>query len=666
MEPMGQQEQLQHIAQQLHGQLQRLAFEARLALDQETALDENAALGQEAVLDQETAVDEGMAASLLIDWQVQCAVRGDRLMVLVQHPASRSVEAAPIFQTLEQAIPELPREWLEALLPELGAAAVPVKLYLRELGLPKPYASHQFELGAYVPDLLDESLLELPPLEDAEPFGEGAATEPDLTLPDLTLPDLSLSLDDLIQSDQVQTEPERSEPDPKSRALVLWAGLSGRKMWAALAKPMTAIAQPAEQRPEWFNSDWWWIVAGGVATVACVGTSAFMLTRPCVVGACQPLQVAADLSQQLAQPNLSVVDGSSFQSVRAELLKTRRLVNTIPMWSSRYGDAQAMIAGLNGAIGAERSAEQASQKGQATAQPVTEWQAVQSSWREAIAQLAEIPKTNPMSTFAQKRLLTYRAQLAQVDRRIATEQEARRRLLTAKKTAQLAETRQNGAQQLQDWQSAQSTWQVVVNTLRQTPPGTTTEAESEQLLQSYQPKLDATRDRASQEFAARKAYLQALQFQKRARAHRKQNQWPQTASLLQSALTYAQQVPSGTTSFDLAQVMIPSLSADLEQAQAIVKSRLDLSRVCAASGKICNYTIKPTGIQVRFTPTYEHRVNDLKAASAQTADPATIEQVNQHIASLEAALQTVSNTAQVPIQVYSSSNQLVGSFSPGG
>jgi hypothetical protein len=249
---------------------------------------------------------------------------------------------------------------------------------------------------------------------------------------------------------------------------------------------------------------------------------------------------------------------------------------------------------------------------------------------------------------------------------VAAEQEARRRLLSARKTAQLAETRQNGANQLQDWQSAQATWQVVINTLRQSPPGTTTEAESQELLQSYQPKLDAVRDRASQEYAARKAYFQALQFQKRARAHRKQNQWPQTASLLQSALTYAQQVPPGTTSFDLAQGMMPGLTRDLEQSQAIFKSRLELSRVCAASGKICDYTIKPTGIQVKFTPTYEHRVNDLKTDSSQSSDPETVEQVNQHIASLEAALQTVSNTAQVPIQVYSSSNQLVGSFSPGG
>jgi adenosyl cobinamide kinase/adenosyl cobinamide phosphate guanylyltransferase len=59
-------------------------------------------------------------------------------------------------------------------------------------------------------------------------------------------------------------------------------------------------------------------------------------------------------------------------------------------------------------------------------------------------------------------------------------------------------------------------------------------------------------------------------------------------------------------------------------------------------------------------------VNNLKTATAQSSDPEMAEQVNQHIASLEAALQTVSNMAQVPIQVYSSGNQLVGSFSPGG
>jgi hypothetical protein len=624
MEFAGQHKQLEQIAQQLHGQLQTHRLEPE--------------------------------ADVL---RVQCAVKGDRFLVLVQHAATTPIESAQIFQCLEQSILAVPREWINALLPEVDAAAVPVKLYLREVGMPKPYAAHQFELGAVAPMLLDESLLELPPLDDIESPLDDIAPRADL---DAAAGNTS--------ADNTPADNAPAEHSALERSLVPQDESTRQRVFGALARPLAAIAQPAksgsdEPGAEWFDGGWGWLAMGSVATVACVGTAAFMLSRPCVVGACQPLQIAAEVSQQLTEPALSVQRGD-FQSVRAELLKVRKMLNTIPMWSSRYADAQAMMTGLDGAIVAERTAEQAHQKGQAAAQPVTEWQAAQSTWRTAIAQLGDIPKTNPMFGFAQKRLTTYRAHLVQVDRRVATEQEAHRRLLTAKKTAQLAETRQNGAHQLKELQSAESTWQVVVNTLRQTPPGTTTEAESQELLQSYQPKLDAARDRASQEHAARKAYFQALQFQKRARAHRQQNQWPQTATLLQSALTYAQQVPTGTTSFDLAQGMIPGLSADLEQAQAIVKSRLELSRVCAASGKICDYTIKPTGIQVKFTPTYEHRVNDLKASASQSASPETVEQVNQHIASLEAALQTVSNTAQVPIQVFSSSNQLVGSFSPGG
>jgi hypothetical protein len=588
--------------------------------------------------------------------------------VLVQHPAGQTMPAQQVFQCLEHSVPELPRELLEALLPEMGENGVPVKLYLREAGMPKPYASHQFEMGSFAPGLLDESLLELPPLEDEGlPSLENEEALGDREAFNLDSHPSTSNFANASDTAASGTDASGTNASDTVNSGTNSSGLMRRKVVAALTKPLHVFAPTAddpETSPDW--ASWWWLAAGGVATIACVGTSAFMLTRPCVIGECKPLQIAAELSQQITEPPLSVATPIEFRSVRADLLKMRRLVNTIPMWSNRYADAQAMIAGLNSAIAAERNAERAYQQGQTTAQPVTQWQAVQSTWREAIAQLGDIPKTNPVSAIAQKRLLTYRAQLAHTDRRLAAEQEAHRRLLTARKTAQLAETRQNGADQLQELQTAQSTWQVVVNTLRQTPPGTTTEAESQALLQSYQPKLDAARDRADQELAARKAYLQALHFQKRARAHRKQNQWAQTASLLQSALTYAQQVPVGTTSFDLAQVIIPSLNADLEHAQAIVKSRLELSRVCAASGKICDYTIKPTSIQVRFTPTYEHRVNDLKTASTQSASPETVEQVNQHIASLEAALQTVSNTAQVPIQVYSSSNQLVGSFSPGG
>jgi hypothetical protein len=637
-ERVGQQERLQHIAQALHDQL--------------------AAVG---------LVGDGAQPIA-----VRGAVKGDRLLILVEHLAETALDEGAVLHHLEQAIPELPRHWLESLLPEMHHGVIPVKLYLRHRGQPKPYRSHPFELGVAACDLIDPALLELPLLEDALPDATSSIDEPLLSLEQLSLESLSAS--DVALSPETSPEADSevdSEADFETTALPVPI-TRPKPFERALARlPLVGESPNDSANTGWFDSGWWWLAVGGVATVAFVGTTTFMLTRPCVMGTCSPLQAVAELNQlptPLSAVPLATYPAAppAFVSVKPNLQGVQGRIRQVPQWSAQYAEAAAVTDGLERSIAAETTAEKAAEQSRSTPQSVTQWQTAQASWQEAIAQLTDIPAQNPLAPFVQQRLTVYRAHLTVVERQIAAEQDARRRIVQAKKAATMAETRQNSARQLRDWQTATATWQTVVNLLRESPPGTSSESQTSELLRSYAAKLETTRDLTNKELASQKAYTQALQLQKRSQAAEKQNQMTQAASLLQSALTYAQQVPSQTQYYDAAQTLTASLAARLEQTQAIAKSRSELTRVCAAAGKICDYTIKPTGIQVRFTPTYEKQINQLKATGVQTGDGQTLEQINQHIASLEAALQVVANTVQVPVQVYSSSNQLVGSFAPGG
>ena len=94
--------------------------------------------------------------------------------------------------------------------------------------------------------------------------------------------------------------------------------------------------------------------------------------------------------------------------------------------------------------------------------------------------------------------------------------------------------------------------------------------------------------------------------------------------------------------------------------------RSDLERICTAEGKICDYTITNTVIDVRFSPSYERRVRTLGGLSSFSGDAETLYKIDKHLASLRTALQTVCTNSGVPMAVYNSDNEQIGSLIPGG
>lgn len=400
--------------------------------------------------------------------------------------------------------------------------------------------------------------------------------------------------------------------------------------------------------------------------MALLGGVAYAFTRPCVIGGCSALQTAQTLSQESAHMLQAGTSDQHTQQVQQKLQEARQLVGDIPPWSAHYGEAQGMQRTLDRVLTAEQKAKDAIQKGQAAVQPVVEWQAVESLWREAIAQLEPIPQASSLHPLAQERLANYRANLIFINQRISAEQDGQQRLNTAKKTSSLAETRQNTAQTPQEWQMAQVTWQMVVNGLQQIPNGTTSHAQAQQLLQSYQEKLTTVRDRAQKEQIAQKSYAQALNLEKQAKNLQQKNQWAQATATWQAALNQAKQISGDTSLANQAQTLVATYSEAAKQAGTIVKIQTDLDQVCFASGKVCDYTINDDAIKVNFSATYERKVRTVGGMSWFSGDVETMYKIDKHFATLGKAFQAISTNSGMPIEVYNSDKQLVGSFAPGG
>ncbi len=612
--------------------------------------------------------------------QVQCVLK-ESLMVLVQHPPDRAPDSQQLFHSIQQSILKLSPARAQPFLLAIQNSGAQVRLFIRVLGQPKPYASHAFvwvqsgqhplsdptndltttpaaEIGTtriqadeeeitvkdtkHLPQILDQSNIPTAPAPDVP--------APDVPAPDVSAPDAP----DKEPGGELVHTPVKSPP--KTAAL-------------SSVAPSAAIAQLPGATEARSPKKSWLIAGGGVAAAALLGWGGYAVTRPCVLGSCEPLQTAQSLSQQatqtLQQNQSGAANQQATQQATQQLTEAQRLIAEIPPWSSHYGEAQTLEQGLNQVLAAESKAAAATQKGLAANPSAADWQGAESLWQAAIAQMEAVPPTNPLHAFAQERLTAYRGNLTFAKQQMTGEQESRTRLASARKTAELAESRQNTAQQPQDWQVARATWQVAINTLKQIPRGSTTYGEAQPLLESYQGKLTAVGDRIAQEQQASKAYAQAQKLETQAKALQQKNQWAQATATWRNALSAAKQVPNGTTVSDQAQTLVTTSSDALKQAETVVKIRTDLDRICSATETICSYTITRDMITVRFLPSYERKVRTMGGMSWYARDYNTMAKINTHLASLGSAFQAVATNAGIPVEVYNSDNQAIGGFNPG-
>jgi hypothetical protein len=582
--------------------------------------------------------------------QIQCVIRQGKLMVLGQHLPDEKPDPPVVFKALEQTLQTLLPELVQEFRLGQDGAAVPGNLYLRLLGQRQPYAAHSFQLaapGRETPPTIDKRIESLPEPAIAE---QNLASDRDAaTATDYREQISSEAVSDTECFDLIPLSPE---PEPSFDQASL---------------PARSPLLP-------------WLVAGIGVSLICFGTGLWVMSRPCMVGVCEPLQRAQTLSQQSLQAIQTAQTGQDLQRAQQQLTDAKRRLQEIPSWSSHHQEAEALqqtyqsqLQTLDQVLAAENKAATATQKGQTLPQSTATLQATQALWREAIAQLQTVPQTSALYAFAQRRLPVYEANLAANGKLTTAEQQAQKKLVTAKETAKVAEARQGIARTPDHWQLAQATWQVALNTLRQIPASTTSYTEAQQLLSDYQPKLTIARDRATQEQIAQKAFTQALALAQKADMAQRNNQWSQAVASWREALTNVKQVPNNTAYAEPAQPLVASYGTSLKQAEAqlqvsaaLQRTRSDLNRICAGSPTMCSYTIANNVIRVQFTPSYERKLRTAFLIG-QSGDRGTLGGAVNHIETLQTALQTIADNAGLPLEVYNADgSDLIGSFNPKG
>ncbi|MCL6434764.1 MAG: hypothetical protein K6T90_11235 [Leptolyngbyaceae cyanobacterium HOT.MB2.61] len=588
-----------------------------------------------------------LALPQAIPFQVQCVMKRGHLMVLSQHPPDEKPDPQSVFEALEQVIRVLLPGFVEEVFgPTANLQDSQGKLYLRALGQKQPYAYHCFRLGRVKVDgtetLFQESV------EEREEEPKQLAESLDREGEDFDLEQLLV----------LEPEPEPEEGSPAQAE-------------PALEKP--EVVEEVERSP-WLL----WVATGvGVSVVSFIA-GIMIVSRPCIIGRCEPFQAAEAISQEANKTIQQAKSEQDLRQAQQKLNEASQILSKIPLWSTRHGEAQALLrqdqlqlSQLDRVLAAERVANEATQKGQMVPKPLVDLQGIQVLWKSAIAQLESIPQGNPLHPFAQQRLATYRDNLLIINQYMAAEQQAQKKLAAAKSTANVAQAREGVAQSIENWQQVQVTWQVAVNALKQIPNTTTSFTEAQELLGDYGAKLAIARDRVSREQRSQKAYQQAINLAKKAEGFQQRNQWTLAVTHWRDALRQIEQISENTASYNAAQQLVSPYSNALHQAevqlQAAVaqqKLRTDLNQLCAGSPKTCTYFILNNVIRVQFTAGYEKALKQAFAAG-QSGNHSILGGAVNHLESLQSAFQGICNNAGMPIEVYNSSGtEMVGSFNP--
>lgn len=420
------------------------------------------------------------------------------------------------------------------------------------------------------------------------------------------------------------------------------------------------------------------LVLGCGVAVAALLIGGYLLSHPCGIGRCKPLQTSQQMYQEASQTLQQANSQSDIALAQEQLTAAQGALTAIPRWSPYYGKAQQLgqtlsnqSATLNQMGTAFRKATAAAQKRQNPQNTAQAWQVTQTLWQEAIAPLETIPSSSPLYPLAQQKLSEYRANLQAVNQQWNFEQQSIAKLAQAKNTAQVATKHENAAQSLQDWQQIESTWQTAIKPLNTIPQTSTIYQEAQQLLKTYRSQLAAASNRSDREQIAAKAYKQATNFANVANSYEQQNQWIKASNTWQEALKSAKQVPLGTFYYRQTQPLIFSYSSKSEQAQlkqkvasVLQKAEADINRTCSGEIRVCNYSLNTQAMTVQLTPQYERALERGYTTANFRGDAQTVAGIVVHYQTLREALEAISDNAGISLQVYASNNEQLHTYKP--
>ncbi len=401
----------------------------------------------------------------------------------------------------------------------------------------------------------------------------------------------------------------------------------------------------------------------------------YTLTRPCVIGECPVIDNARLLSEQ-SQKTIKTVTSSQAPGLAKQQVDTAiKQLKRIPFWSPYHREARALLVvyrqdaqELNAVVKSLRMAGLAAQEVQNPPFEVAEWTKIKSRWEGAIAQLEPIPSNSIIYPFAQQRLEQYRENLAEVRGRLALEREAETTLQTAKKTAKIAQARQGVAKGAESWELVYDTWQSAANTLASIPERTTAHQDAQVLLARYQPQLEAARDRKIIEQVGQDAYTRAVNNAEQAKIFGERGTWSEAVKSWSRAMTYAKRVPQSSSYHVQMQALMPGYTQTWKQAEAQnkVTSRVNAARqaLSKACNGACNFSVSGELITIRLTPNYVNGVKTTTTNADRSGNAQKRTETENRVKTLIVALQSISDNAKIPLEVYQPDGKKIGVHIP--
>ncbi len=606
---------------------------------------------------------------------LDCAPRGEDLVVLVEHPLTVQPHVvntfAAIQQILETAPLELWQDWLGSVLP---VASLTVHYFMRVLQQPQYYADQRETLA--LPAVAPESLNPSTPLKLSTTSSALAKIEPSLEVDE----EEEVLLDPEIAAafmPEVVWQPGPPPPHPLDAELALedadFAFGPSQELEAAYLEEDEEDPEDLPERDPLVIPRSVWVAGLGLCLLAFVG-SFYITSRPCWLRNCTPLTLAVQTGQEANSKIQVASTWQDLEQAKGELDLALKHLREVPGWSSYGEQAQGLRTGyrkllqsLTPVQDALKQAETAQQKSQGNPLAEKQWREVLAHWEAAIAQLKGVSPQSPLYALAQDKLAQYEAQRITVQTRLENEASGQQLLDEARKFASAAPTLKDDLSQLEFLRQTQSALQDAMFTLRKIPKGTTAYQEAVRLLSRYEAELSMNAGQQSKEEFIVNRYQEALSRAESAKVAESQDRWADATEAWQQALASLQQIPSASAYFAQAQELISKYDYALSQAEqkanqaaALDDVKRKVDSICAGTPQVCTYDISPQLISVQLTLEYERAV---LTAGTLGDDQSRLGALN-HVKALENSLEQASNAAQIPLELYDPDGVLVGVHQP--
>jgi hypothetical protein len=666
----------------------------------------------------ECALQDRLHAHLgrVVPFQVQCIFKEGVLWVLAQHAAEVVVDTQETFRVLEKT--------LQA---EQPGNQLPVKLYLRKSGDKQPYSMENFTIYPSVKErisreaapAIDETELNVPESEpDLSPENTPAqaeiSAEPEIGADERASANVAAAVVptaaaagpvdeeevnrakdilDRLALDDSSTPSATPEPEiPVAEATLtdeatleqdLFRPTTSNNSDLSKAEEAEAFANDIQssfaytdgQKPR--PSLKKWLIGGGVGLLAIAGTG-FGLSRPCVMGSCPQIEQSRSLAIKSLETIGRPSTGKEILDAQEDLHKSIEKLKTVPFWSSSYGKAQEKIKQysvyaehLDVAVAGMKKASQASSK--TSKQPVAQatWKESQKLWSEAIAELQKVPSDSKIYPLAQQKLQEYQQKLDVVNQNITSEVNADKNLASAKAIATTNAAKQAQAKTLEEWQGADKEWKSFEQLVATVPDETTAHSTAQKLLQEYTPQIAAARAKLTKEKTHGETFKKAESAAADAKKLSQEKKYPESLASWNTAISTLQNIPEDSTYQSKAQTTLTEYNKSMKIVESSIvgdqkKTQADasLKKICDGKPAVCSYTIEGKTITVKLLPEYTKKVQQTATDATKQGDDNAKVGLIKHVSSLGDALESVSNTSVLTLQLYGADGKLIQKYTP--